>query len=150
LLYYGENSKAIDIWSVGCVLAEFLQRGKRHPLFPGKDFKSQLLLIVKTLGTPPKEDVKASDSARKFMNGLPIIPKKNWKTKFPNANPSVFELLDGFLHFNPEKRMNVEEALKHPYFEEIFDEEEIISAEKCYSDDIQFDEDDEEGLKSLF
>ena len=148
LLYYGKNSKALDIWSVGCILGEFLQRGKRHPIFPGKDFKSQLLLIVKTLGTPAKEDVKASDSARKFMNGLPKLSKKDFSLKFPNANPKALELLDDLLQFNPDKRPSVEEALRHNYLVEIYDTEEIQSSEMPFEDNIKINETIPEYLKS--
>jgi mitogen-activated protein kinase 1/3 len=34
MLTFKEYTKAIDVWSVGCILAEMLS-GK--PLFPGKD-----------------------------------------------------------------------------------------------------------------
>ena len=38
MLTFKEYTKAIDVWSVGCILAEMLS-GK--PLFPGKDCTSQ-------------------------------------------------------------------------------------------------------------
>ena len=40
---------AIDMWAVGCILAELFQR---IPLFPGSDSHRQLELIVNTLGVP--------------------------------------------------------------------------------------------------
>lgn len=40
--------------SVGCILAELLQR---KPLFPGKDYIDQLKLIIKLLGTPSDDEV---------------------------------------------------------------------------------------------
>lgn len=40
MLTFKEYTKAIDVWSVGCILAEMLS-GK--PLFPGKDCKSTTL-----------------------------------------------------------------------------------------------------------
>merc|ERR1711970_728496 len=39
MLTFKEYTKAIDVWSVGCILAEMLS-GK--PLFPGKDYHHQL------------------------------------------------------------------------------------------------------------
>ena len=38
---------AIDIWSVGCIIAEMLGR---RPAFPGKDYLDELKLIVRALG----------------------------------------------------------------------------------------------------
>jgi serine/threonine protein kinase len=46
---------AVDLWSVGCILAEML--GSR-PLFPGKDYLGQLQLIFSYLGTPSYEDLE--------------------------------------------------------------------------------------------
>ena len=46
-----EYTKAIDIWSVGCIFAELLGH---KPLFPGDDYIHQLRLIVEILGAPPR------------------------------------------------------------------------------------------------
>eukprot|EP01035_Chromulina_nebulosa_P020652 gene20652-26776_t len=43
---------SVDMWSVGCVLAE-LDLGR--PLLPGKSEYEQLELIFKTIGTPNEE-----------------------------------------------------------------------------------------------
>jgi serine/threonine protein kinase len=40
-------SEAIDLWSIGCILAELL---KRKPLFPGKNHANQVQLIFEVLG----------------------------------------------------------------------------------------------------
>ncbi|VEL10966.1 unnamed protein product [Protopolystoma xenopodis] len=39
----------IDLWSVGCIFAEFLLQ---RPLFPGKGEVDQLNMIFRDLGTP--------------------------------------------------------------------------------------------------
>jgi mitogen-activated protein kinase 1/3 len=50
------NSKAytqsIDVWSVGCIMAEMI--GNR-PLFPGKHYLNQLSLILNVVGSPSGE-----------------------------------------------------------------------------------------------
>ena len=43
-----EYTKAIDVWSVGCIFAELL--GSK-PLFPGDDYIHQLRIITDVLGT---------------------------------------------------------------------------------------------------
>jgi serine/threonine protein kinase len=45
---------AIDMWSVGCIIAEMLGR---RPAFPGKDYLDQLKLIVRGLGAPSERDM---------------------------------------------------------------------------------------------
>jgi serine/threonine protein kinase len=47
-------SKAIDIWSTGCILAEMLAR---RPLFPGKHYLDQLNRILNVIGTPSEKDL---------------------------------------------------------------------------------------------
>ena len=47
MLTFKQYTKAIDVWSVGCILAEMLN-GK--PLFPGRDYHHQLSLILDVLG----------------------------------------------------------------------------------------------------
>eukprot|EP01098_Paradermamoeba_levis_P012229 TRINITY_DN5306_c0_g1_i1.p1 TRINITY_DN5306_c0_g1~~TRINITY_DN5306_c0_g1_i1.p1 ORF type:complete len:325 (+),score=82.81 TRINITY_DN5306_c0_g1_i1:118-1092(+) len=48
-------STAIDIWSLGCVLAELLLG---QPLFPGESGVDQLVEIIKVLGTPSHEEIR--------------------------------------------------------------------------------------------
>ena len=47
--------KEIDMWSVGCTLAEMLLG---EPLWKGKDAKHQIDLILQTLGAPTPEEVR--------------------------------------------------------------------------------------------
>ena len=60
---------AIDIWATGCIMAELLLR---KPLFPGKDYLSQLKLIIQTLGTPsdPELTFVTAPKARSYIKEL--------------------------------------------------------------------------------
>ena len=44
----------IDVWSIGCVIAEMFLG---EPIFPGKSSKDQMIKIMNLLGTPSKADV---------------------------------------------------------------------------------------------
>lgn len=118
MLTFKEYTKAIDVWSVGCILAEMLS-GK--PLFPGRDYHHQLTLILDVLGTPTMDDFYGIKSrrARDYIRSLPFKKRIPFARLFPNANPSAVDLLEKLLTFNPTKRINVEEALKHPYLEPV-------------------------------
>jgi serine/threonine protein kinase len=61
-----EYTKAVDIWAVGCILAELL---RRKPLFAGSDYMDQLKLITSVLGSPSEEDLSfvKSERAKAFM-----------------------------------------------------------------------------------
>ncbi|CAM9481568.1 unnamed protein product, partial [Choristocarpus tenellus] len=49
-----EYSKAVDIWSVGCIFAELLLR---RPFFPGDNYIDQLTIICQKLGKPSEEEL---------------------------------------------------------------------------------------------
>lgn len=65
-------SGAIDVWSVGCILAELLLR---QPFFPGKDYLDQLRIIIAQLGTPSDQELTfiTNDKARAFIKELAPI-----------------------------------------------------------------------------
>lgn len=117
ILKASEYTKAIDVWSVGCIFAELL--GK-NPLFPGKDYLEQIQRIISIVGTPSLEDQKfiVSQSALKYIKSLPKRTKQNWKNLYPSTSDSGLDLLDKMLTFNPDKRYSVEQCLSHPFFEE--------------------------------
>ncbi|ORZ38406.1 mitogen-activated protein kinase [Catenaria anguillulae PL171] len=122
MLTFKEYTQAIDVWSVGCILAEMLS-GK--PLFPGRDYHHQLSLILDMLGTPSLEDFNAIKSrrARDYIRSLPFKKKRSFAQEFPRANPNAVDLLEKMLTFNPTKRITVDEALSHPYLEPYHDPE---------------------------
>lgn len=52
LFSYSLYQSEIDVWSAGCILAEFLTR---EPIFPGDSALEQLIEIIKVIGTPTEE-----------------------------------------------------------------------------------------------
>ncbi|KAF9495057.1 mitogen-activated protein kinase [Pleurotus eryngii] len=120
MLTFKQYTKAIDVWSVGCILAEMLS-GK--PLFPGRDYHHQLSLILDVLGTPTLDEFYAITTrrSRDYIRALPFRKRKPFATLFPNANPLAIDFLTKTLTFDPKKRITVEEALAHPYLEAYHD-----------------------------
>ena len=120
MLSWKEYTKAIDVWSVGCIFAELLGR---RPLFPGKDYIHQLNLITDVIGTPDEEDIESieSEKARRYIASLPLKPPIPPERIFPNANPEAIDLLQRMLVFHPGKRITVEDALAHPYLASLHD-----------------------------
>lgn len=55
----------IDMWSLGCILAELLTG---YPLFPGEDEGDQLACIMEVYGMPPQKLLDVSKRARNFIS----------------------------------------------------------------------------------
>ncbi|KTW28136.1 mitogen-activated protein kinase 1 [Pneumocystis carinii B80] len=114
MLSFQSYSKAIDLWSVGCILAELLGR---KPFFKGSNYVDQLNQIFCILGTPNENIISKikSASAQNYIRSLPTIPKMPYSKIFPYANPDALDLLNCLLTFDPCDRISCEEALEHPY-----------------------------------
>jgi mitogen-activated protein kinase 1/3 len=140
LLTPTKYTEAIDLWSVGCILAEMLG-GK--PLFPGKNFGDQLTLIFNVLGTPTVEDYNNVESrdARAYIRRLPFKEQIPYREAFPKASDLALDMLEKLLVFNPIKRINVEEALKHSYLKLYHDPSDEPVADSIPKDLLDFDQD---------
>ncbi|KAF9453570.1 Pkinase-domain-containing protein [Macrolepiota fuliginosa MF-IS2] len=114
MLAFRRYNTAIDVWSIGCILAELLM-GK--PLFKGKDYVDQLNKILDVLGTPEEHIIKkiGSDKAQAYVRSLPIKKTVPFQKLMPNADPQALDLLEKTLTFDPTWRITVCEALEHPW-----------------------------------
>ncbi|CAK73378.1 unnamed protein product (macronuclear) [Paramecium tetraurelia] len=131
ILNASEYSKAVDIYSVGCILAELLGR---TPLFPGENYLDQVQRIIAVLGTPTADDMKyiGNNNAIKYIKSLPKRSKQKWEALFPKANNKALDLLGKMITFNPEQRYTVEQCLQHPYFDELHNPDEEPLSGKAF------------------
>ncbi|XP_033089385.1 mitogen-activated protein kinase 12 isoform X2 [Trachypithecus francoisi] len=129
ILNWMRYTQTVDIWSVGCIMAEMIT-GKT--LFKGSDHLDQLKEIMKVTGTPPAEFVQRlqSDEAKNYMKGLPELEKKDFASILTNASPLAVNLLEKMLVLDAEQRVTAAEALAHPYFESLHDTEDEPQVQK--------------------
>nr|AWF73665.1 glycogen synthase kinase 3 [Heterostelium pallidum] len=110
---------SIDVWSLGCVLAELLLGA---PLFPGENGIDQLVEIIKVLGTPTKEQIHVMNpyySSFKF----PDIKANPWTKVFraKDVPAEAIDLISKILHYDPSARLKPTEICAHPFFDELRD-----------------------------
>ncbi|RPD64429.1 kinase-like protein [Lentinus tigrinus ALCF2SS1-7] len=114
MLVYKAYNTAIDVWSIGCIMAELIM-GK--PLFKGKDYVDQLNKILDVVGTPDNEVVTriASPKAQAYLRSLPYKKRVPFEKLIPTADPQAVDLLTKLLVFDPASRITVQQALEHPW-----------------------------------
>jgi len=114
----------VDIWSVGCILAELLGR---TPIFRGKDYLDQIWKIFEVVGTPSGDDLSflpPDAPARRFIEKT-AYPKKEWSSIFPLASKSAIEALEKMLCVNPQKRADAKSSIMLEYFKVLHQPEDL-------------------------
>ena len=120
LLNMKNYGSPMDIWSVGCVLAEMMLG---RVLFQGQSNINMLTLMVEVLGSPTNRDFQeiTNPSARKFMDALPVHGSGCFDELFKSYDPDEVDLLRRMLTWNPERRITVEEILRHQFLQQFHD-----------------------------
>lgn len=124
LLGAKQYSTAIDMWSLGCIMAELLAK---EPLFNGKSEIDQLDKIFRALGTPNEKiwpdfvslpGVKCNFVKQPYNKLRDKFPPTSFSGR-PTLSESGFDLLNRLLTYDPNKRITAEEALRHEWFREV-------------------------------
>ncbi len=115
----------IDMWSLGCILAELLTG---FPIFPGENEQEQLACIMEVFGPPEKHLIEKSTRKKLFFDSLgkprlTVSPKG--KRRRPSSK-SLQQVLkcedDAFLDFitrclrwDPDRRLKPDDAVLHEF-----------------------------------
>ncbi|XP_032406861.1 serine/threonine-protein kinase MAK isoform X6 [Xiphophorus hellerii] len=115
LLRSSTYSSPIDLWAVGCIMAELYTL---RPLFPGNSEVDEIFKICQVLGTVKKMDWPEGYQLASAMNfRFPQCVPTNLKTLIPNASKEAIALMQDFLQWDPKKRPTAVQALRYPYFQ---------------------------------
>nr|XP_033798688.1 cyclin-dependent kinase 10 isoform X1 [Geotrypetes seraphini] len=110
------QTTAIDMWAVGCILAELLAH---KPLLPGSSEIQQIDLIIQLLGTP-NENIWPGFSKLPLVGQYTVRkqPYNNVKHKFPWLSEAGLRLLHFLFMYDPKKRATAQDCLESSYYKE--------------------------------
>ncbi|KAI5467116.1 hypothetical protein BGZ63DRAFT_344390 [Mariannaea sp. PMI_226] len=115
----------IDMWSVGCILAE-LYTGV--PIFPGENEQEQLACIMEVFGPPEKHLIEKSTRKKLFFDSMGK-PRLTVSSKGRRRRPSsktlqqvlkcddeaFLDFLARCLRWDPDRRLRPEDAIRHEF-----------------------------------
>ncbi|EMD38697.1 hypothetical protein CERSUDRAFT_48554, partial [Gelatoporia subvermispora B] len=116
---------AIDMWSLGCIMAE-LYTG--FPIFPGENEQEQLSCIMEVLGVPDRDFINRSSRKRLFFDTTgaprPVVNSKGRRRRpgskslaqVLRCDDELFvDFIGKCLVWDPERRIKPSAALRHPF-----------------------------------
>jgi cyclin-dependent kinase 2 len=116
LLGQQRYSTPVDIWSIGCIFAELVNK---RPLFPGDCEIDELFRIFRTLGTPDENVWPGISQLPSYKTSFPHWRPRSLAQVVPDLDPLGLDLLSKMLKYAPGERISAKRALKHPYFDDI-------------------------------
>ena len=118
-------STPVDVWSVGCVLAEMATppyvtgAGAATPraLFPGDSEIDQLFRIFRVLGTPSDQDWPGVTRLPYYSPTFPSWPALRLDRAVPALAGPAADLLGRLLAYEPSARITARAALAHAFID---------------------------------
>ncbi|KAK5781023.1 casein kinase 2 catalytic subunit CKA1 PWA37_001938 [Arxiozyma heterogenica] len=129
LVDYRMYDYSLDMWSFGTMLASMIFQ--KEPFFHGNSNTDQLVKIVRVLG---------SEDFEKYLNKYEIVLprefhdmdhyiRKPWyrfineNNRHLSDNEEIIDLIDNLLRYDHQERLTAKEAMGHPWFAPIAEQE---------------------------
>ena len=115
LLQSTNYNSPIDIWGLGCIMAEMYLHPQ--PLFCGANEKEVLFRICSVLGTPTYDTWNDGIQQANIIGlKFPTNSGSDLEKIIPGASSEAIDLMKLMLKWDPNKRATAKMLLKHPFF----------------------------------
>jgi len=119
LLGQPKYANPIDLWSLGCIVAEM---ATAQALFPGDSEIDTIFRIFRVLGTPSEEVWPGVSQLRDFKKEFPKWPDTHFeevRRKGPGLGDNGVDILGACLKYNPIDRPSARRLLQHCFFDAV-------------------------------
>lgn len=118
LLLSQSYGKPVDMWSIACIMVELIDG---QPLFPGESETDQLTLIQRIIDPLTMEQREAFNRHSRFNMKFKEVKKTNTLDKryLGKISKRGMAFIKAILKMDPKERLTSQQALEHPYFEDL-------------------------------
>ncbi|CAF1191270.1 unnamed protein product [Rotaria sp. Silwood1] len=121
LLTDGYYRHEMDIWSAGCVMFEIITL---RPLFPGSNELDQISKIHEVVGTPSPSTLDKFQHRNSAVDfNFPSRRGTGIARHLTHCSADTIDLLNHLCTYDPDHRISASQALRHPYFDTIRNQE---------------------------
>ncbi|CCA67263.1 related to CDC28-Cyclin-dependent protein kinase [Serendipita indica DSM 11827] len=115
LLGARQYSTAIDMWSVGCILAEMIMKG--NPLFNGDSEIDQIFKIFRIMGTPNDTIWPGVSELPDFKPSFPQWGPQDLSSIIKNVDKDGLDVINQCLSYDQARRISAKRMRQHAWFE---------------------------------
>ncbi|EAR91686.1 cyclin-dependent kinase-like Serine/Threonine kinase family protein (macronuclear) [Tetrahymena thermophila SB210] len=108
-------NETVDLWSLGCTIAEFFMDHKKY-FFQGKSEIDQLCKVFEIRGSANEQNWPGCTELPYYMD-FGELNQKDLSSLLPKAPKECIEIIDSLLQLCPQKRAKIEDIIQNKWLQ---------------------------------